>query len=134
MKKMADSVQFEIHITDPAVLSKLKELFEPPYEKWAEKLDLYNIVVEHVNRIHREGHSELEGSKRALVSSHFNSLRMKEDDLGQIEIHISEPAILYKLKQLFGPPYEQWGEKLDLYNIVVDSINKIHQERYSGLQ
>ena len=68
------------------------------------------------------------------MPSYYEYERMKKADSVQFEIHITDPAVLGKLKELFGAPYERWAEKLDIYGIVVDSINKIHQERHSKLQ
>jgi len=48
----AESVEFEIHITDSTVIAKMKELFGAPYEQWAEKLDIYNIVVDAIEAAH----------------------------------------------------------------------------------
>jgi len=50
----AESVEFTIDISDPHVLNKLKELFGDPYEQWVEKLDIYTLVVEYIQKIHRE--------------------------------------------------------------------------------
>ena len=58
--------------------------------------------------------------------------RMTQAESVEFTIDISDPQVLNKLKQLLGEPYELWGEKLDLYTIVVETIEKTYREHFTG--
>jgi len=52
--RQAESVEFTVVIDDPATLRNLKQLFGHPFEEWGNRLDLQQLIINHVALVHQQ--------------------------------------------------------------------------------
>lgn len=52
--RQAESVEFTVVIDDPTTLRNLKQLFGHPLKEWGNRLDLQQVIINHVALVHQQ--------------------------------------------------------------------------------